>query len=191
MENKKQSERKNIVTRCPSCHNHGLEMLHNVGTCGQCGYTWDRAAEDDDTLIARIQQINAFAGQRFDDRDSLYGAVMPSDANRIETDRMSQILEACRETESTLGDLILSALPQGCEEETDKLAAILAKQRGEPQPCPSCGQDDEPKKSEIRQIMLKETIESLEVDFLRVAEDLARARRHFQEELNGLQPREN
>ena len=101
--------------------------------------------DEDRALAVRIYEANAWADLRHQNRG--IGVV---DHNRYETDRMSQILEACRETGSPWGQVILSALPYGCVADTDKLAAIVAEQRAKSAAaaretndhCPFCSRDD-------------------------------------------------
>ena len=99
---------------------------------------WPQQSPDEDKdLAVRIYEINGWADLRHQNRG--IGVV---DHNRYETDRMSQILEACRKSESPWGEVILSALPYGCIKETDELAALLAKQRAEPRA--EAATDDKP-----------------------------------------------
>ena len=96
----------------------------------------------DQALMKKIREANDWANLRHQNRCTGTG-----DHNRYETDRLSQILEACRESESPWGYLIQSAIPACCRQAIDILAGILAKQRATPyrrctdDPCPYLDRD--------------------------------------------------
>ena len=101
--------------------------------------------DEDRALAVRIFEINRWAELRHGNP-----GISVRDRLRYETDRMSQILEACRETGSPWGQIILSALPYGCVADTDELAAIVAEQRAKSAAaardtndlCPVCGRGE-------------------------------------------------
>ena len=105
--------------------------------------------DEDRALAVRIFEINRWAELRHGNP-----GISVRDHDRYETDRMSQILEACRETGSPWGKMILDVLPFKVVHETLRDAAIVAKQRAlseaaaavrgklDTDPCPICGRHD-------------------------------------------------
>jgi len=117
----------------------------------------------DQALMKLITEANDWANLRHQHHCS-----GTKDHDRYEIDRMSQILEACRESESPWGYLIQSAIPACCKRGIDILAGILDKQyathRCTDDPCPYRDQDE------------SINIPQLEAAYLRASEALAKAR---------------